>query len=247
MDTNQPPPAQRVFLSAEWRDLVMLNYEVDPELLRARVPFGTELDSFAGKTFVSLVGFRFLHTKLFGAFPIPFHSNFDEVNLRFYVRRLEGTTPRRGVVFIREIVPRRAIAGVARVVYGENYTPHPMRHSITRNRSTLRTEYQWQFDGTWCCVCAEASGSPVHPAEGSLEQFITEHYWGYTARPSRDSLEYHVTHEPWRFWTADSACFDGDAAALYGPGFGSVLRRKPDSALIADGSRVQVFMGKRIS
>lgn len=237
----------RVFLSAEWRHLVMLNYEVDPEFLASSVPRGTELDSFGGKTFVSLVGFQFLRTRLLGILPIPFHSNFDEVNLRFYVRHQVEATVRRGVVFIREIVPRRAIAGVARLVYGENYIRHPMRHAIMRNESSLRTEYQWQLDGTWCCLCAEASGSPAHPAEGSLEQFITEHYWGYTARPRRESLEYHVTHEPWRIWTADTACFDGHAAALCGPGFGSVLSRKPDSAFIAEGSAVQVFMGERIS
>jgi len=244
---KEPDPAECIFLSAEWRDLVMLNFEVDPGLLRSHVPPGTELDSFGGKTFVSLVGFRFLRTRLFGILPIPFHSNFDEVNLRFYVRRQEGAALRHGVVFIREIVPRRAIANVARLVYGENYTRHPMRHSITTNGSSLNAEYGWQFDGRWCCLCAEASGSPAHPADGSLEQFITEHYWGYTARPGRDSLEYHVTHEPWRVWTADSACFDGDAAALYGQGFGSVLSRKPDSAFIAEGSTVQVFMGRRIS
>ncbi|HYL68824.1 MAG TPA: DUF2071 domain-containing protein [Candidatus Limnocylindria bacterium] len=244
---KETAPPERVFLSAKWHDLVMLNYEVDPALLAPYVPRGTELDSFGGKTFVSLVGFQFLQTKLFGVLRIPFHTNFDEVNLRFYVRRQEGGTLRRGVVFIREIVPRRAIAGVARLVYGENYSHHPMRHSIMRNGSSLRTEYQWQFDGTWCCLCAEASGGPAHPVEGSLEQFITEHYWGYTARPSRDSLEYRVTHEPWHVWTADTACFDGHAVALYGPGFGSVLSRKPDSAFIADGSAVQVFMGKRIS
>lgn len=238
---------ERVFLSAEWRDLVMLNYEVSPDLLAPYVPRGTEHDSFNGKPFISLVGFRFLRTKLFGFLPLPFHTNFDEVNLRFYVRRQEGATLRRGVVFIREIVPRRAIAQVARVVYGENYTSHPMRHSINRNATDLSAEFQWQFNGQWCCLCAEATGTPVHPTEGSLEQFITEHYWGYTARRDRQSLEYHVTHDPWRVWTATSACFEGDGDALYGPGFGSILKRHPDSAFIADGSPVTVSTGKRIS
>ncbi|MGA8767010.1 MAG: DUF2071 domain-containing protein, partial [Candidatus Acidiferrales bacterium] len=113
---------ERVFLSAEWRDLVMLNYEVEPRLLRPYVPRGTELDSFGGKTLVSLVGFQFLRTKLFGVLPLPFHSNFDEVNLRFYVRRPAVDGDRRGVVFIREIVPKRAVALLARVAYGENYS-----------------------------------------------------------------------------------------------------------------------------
>ena len=120
----------RVFLSAEWRDLVMLNYEVEPELLKPYVPAGTTLDSFKGRTYLSLVGFQFRHTRLLGRFPIPFHVNFDEVNLRVYVRRKEGSDDRRGVVFIAEVVPRRAIATTARILYGENYRYRPMRHRI---------------------------------------------------------------------------------------------------------------------
>jgi uncharacterized protein len=123
-------PAEKVFLSAEWRDLVMLNYEIDPRLLAEYVPAGTVADSFMGKTYVSLVGFRFCRTKLFGAITIPFHSNFDEVNLRFYVRRQEGAESRRGVVFIAEIVPRQAVAKVARALYRENYRCLPMRHHV---------------------------------------------------------------------------------------------------------------------
>src|SRR5258708_33955012 len=97
MQTSRPKP---VFLSAEWRDLVMLNYAVDPALLHQYVPSGTALDSFEGKIYVSLVGFRFCRTKMFGAISVPFHANFLEVNLRFYVRRREGSGDRRGVVFI---------------------------------------------------------------------------------------------------------------------------------------------------
>jgi uncharacterized protein len=243
---KETAPTERVFLSANWRDLVMLNYQVDAGLLTSHIPPGTDLDSFGGKTFVSLVGFRFLQTKLFGVLPIPFHSNFDEVNLRFYVRRQERATLRRGVVFIHEIVPRRAIAGVARLVYGENYTRHPMRHSINRDGAAITAEYEWQFERRWCHLCARATGIPVTPLEGSLEQFITEHYWGYSRQRDGACVEYHVSHVPWQMWTATSAGFEGDGEALYGSGFGTVLGREPDSAFIADGSEVQVFMGRRI-
>jgi uncharacterized protein YqjF (DUF2071 family) len=110
----------RIFLAAEWRNLVMLNYRVDPGILERFVPRGTAVDSFQGSTYISVVGFQFLRTRLFGRLAIPFHANFDEVNLRFYVRRKEGEEARRGVVFVKEIVPRRAIAAVARFSYGEN-------------------------------------------------------------------------------------------------------------------------------
>ncbi len=117
------------FLTAEWRHLAMLNYQVDPEVLRERLPRGIELDDHAGRHFVSVVGFLFLHTKVRGI-PIPFHRDFEEVNLRCYVRREEQGELRRGVVFVKEFVPRRAIAWVARTVYNENYLALPMRHRI---------------------------------------------------------------------------------------------------------------------
>src|SRR5271154_4133102 len=157
----------RVFLSAEWRDLVMLNYEVDPRLLQDYVPRGTDLDSFGGKAYVSLVGFQFLRTKLFGYLPLPFHSTFDEVNLRFYVRRRADDGDRRGVVFIREIVPKRAVAWLARVAYGENYSRYPMRHRVSAESAAKSAEYEWRIRGAWAKLHAAGESDPVFPREGS--------------------------------------------------------------------------------
>jgi uncharacterized protein len=237
----------RVFLSAEWRDLVILNYEVDPDLVANYVPHGTELHAFEGKVFVSLVGFRFTRTRLFGFLPLPFHANFEEVNLRFYVKRRRGREERRGVVFIREIVPKFAVAQIARLAYGENYVRRPMRHTVRTNGAGITTEYQWQVEREWCGLRAEASGAPAYAAEGSVEQFITEHYWGYAAQRDGGCLEYHVSHVPWRVWTTTAAGFEGDGASLYGAEFGRVLHRAPDSAFIADGSPVLVLAGRRLA
>jgi uncharacterized protein len=244
--TPDHPPGERVFLTADWRDLVMLNYEIDPSLVARHVPQGTELDAFEGKVYVSLVGFQFLRTKLFGFVPLPFHTNFDEVNLRFYVRRREGDDVRRGVVFIREIVPRFAVAQLARLAYGENYVSLPMRHSVHTNGAGISAEYQWQVARQWCGLRAESSGASAYAAEGSVEQFITEHYWGYSAQRDGGCVEYHVSHVPWRVWASSAAAFEGDAESLYGAEFGRVLCRTPDSAFIAEGSPVRVFTGRRI-
>ncbi len=241
------PPGERVFLSAEWRDLVMLNYQVDPSLLVRHVPQRTELDTFEGRVFLSLVGFRFLRTKLFGLVPLPFHTNFDEVNLRFYVKRHEGGEERRGVVFIREIVPRFAVAQLARLAYGENYASLPMRHKVRGDGAGISAEYQWRVERQWCGLHAEASGTPAYAGEGGVEQFMTEHYWGYSAQRGGGCVEYHVSHIPWRVWRSAAAAFEGDAESLYGAELGRVLRRAPDSAFIADGSPVLVFTGRRIA
>jgi uncharacterized protein len=238
---------RRVFLSAEWRDLVMLNYEVEPAILRPYVPRGVDLDTFEGRTFVSLVGFQFLRTKLYGFLAVPFHSNFEEVNLRFYVRRREGGEVRRGVVFVRELVPRMAIARFARLMYGEKYDSCPMWHRVARNAEGLAAEYGWKWRRGDYRLSAQARGAPARAAEGSLENFIAEHYWGYSAKSASESIEYRVSHDPWRVWVSTNAEFGGDGGALYGAEFGAVLRRAPDSAFIAEGSRVLVHTGRHIS
>ena len=224
----------------------MLNYEVEPNALSQHVPRGTELDSFNGRTYLSLVGFQFCHTKLLGYFSVPFHANFDEVNLRFYVRRRQGGDNRRGVVFIAEVVPRRTIATTARLVYGENYIHLRMKHRIETENLKKTVEYQWQVGRQWCRLAAQTIGVPAHPSEGSLEQFITEHYWGYAAQRSGDSVEYHVSHPPWRVWATTTASFEGDASALYGRELAAVLQRPPDCAFVADGSPVVVFTGNKV-
>lgn len=223
----------------------MLNYAVDRSLLNDYVPPGTVLDSFEDRTYLSLVGFRFCRVKLFGYLPIPFHTDFDEVNLRFYVRRKEGSEYRRGVVFIAEIVPKLAVAKVARVAFGENYSCLPMRHRVYAEGSK-EIEYEWRVNGRWCKLFAEALSAPTYPKDGSLEQFITEHYWGYANQRGR-CLQYQVAHVPWRVSASTASGFEGDTRGLYGRRLGDVLQGLPDSAFIADGSPVIVFRGKRIS
>ena len=238
--------SDKVFLTAQWRYLAMLNYEVEASLLLPFVPSGTELDCWNGKVFVSLVGFRFLKTKVLGL-TVPFHANFDEVNLRFYVRRRQGDEIRRGVVFIREIVPRRMIAFVARTFYHENYVALPMAHEIRPvGNSGLTVAYRWQSGGVWSAIRLEVQGDAELVRENSEEQFITEHYWGYAAKPDGSCVEYRVTHPTWRVWTARRAEFEGDVEGLYGSDMADVLKGTPVSALLAEGSAVIVMRGRRV-
>jgi uncharacterized protein YqjF (DUF2071 family) len=237
--------SEKPFLTAEWRYLAMLNYEVDAALLLPFIPHGTKLDRWNSKVFVSLVGFRFLKTRVLG-FPIPFHSNFDEVNLRFYVRCEHAGELRRGVVFIREIVPRRAIAWVARTVYNENYVALPMAHELRPSgNGGMAAEYRWQTS-QWNAIRIETSGAPVMPQEGSQEQFITEHYWGYAAQSDGGCVEYRVSHPAWKAWSARRAEFTGEAQELYGRELSAVLKTEPASAFLAEGSAVTVMRGRNL-
>ncbi len=235
------------FLTAQWRQLAMLNFEIDPAALRPLVPAGTELDDWHGRTFASVVGFLFLDARLRGI-AIPFHRNFEEVNLRFYVRRKAGADWRRGVVFVRELVPRFAIAWVARWVYGENYAALPMQHHIggPDDAGQRAVSYRWRYRGAENQITLTVAGDATAPSEESLEFFIAEHYWGYARRRDGGTTEYRVDHPPWRIAQSVSAQLTCDVAGLYGERFVDYLRR-PTSAFLAEGSAVTVYQGERLT
>ena len=239
----------KAFLTAEWRYLVMLNYEIAPEILLPFVPSGTELDSWNGKTFVSVVGFLFLDTRVMGI-AIPFHRDFEEINLRFYVRREVDDERRRGVVFVKEIVPRRAIAFAARWVYHENYVALPTGNVIQRatsNPDDVRSvKYYWRFGAREQFIEFVTRDAPSHFIEGSQEEFIAQHFWGYSSQKDGGTVEYRVEHPPWRIWKAQNCRFECDCESLYGKEFAAALNTKPSSAFLADGSAVTVYRGQRI-
>ena len=238
-----------VFLTAEWRQLLMLNDAVDPALLQGYLPRGVELDTWNGTNYLSVVGFLFQNTRVLGV-KIPGHVDFEEVNLRFYVRRKTPDGWRRGVVFIKEIVPRRAIAVIARRFYNEPYVACPMRHRVDLVEGYLRAgsvvEYGWRFNREWNSLKAVTVGQAEVLKTGGEEEFITEHYWGYTAQRNDDCTEYQVEHDPWKVWQVKDAGLVCDVEAVYGKQFVEVLAGKPKSAFVAEGSEVKVYTGVKL-
>jgi uncharacterized protein YqjF (DUF2071 family) len=226
----------------------VLNYAIEPHVLEPYLPVGLELDFWRGTTYVSLVAFLFQNTRVCGL-PIPFHRSFPEVNLRFYVKRPMPKGDRRGVVFLREVAPRRAVAFVARKLYGEKYLALPMRAKVEldgRFSGIARSaRFEWRLDKQPFAIEAASVALPQYPRPDSLDEFIIEHYWGYSAGTRADlaCLEYEVEHPPWLIRPAESATFTGDAAMLYGEEFAEALAGPPDSAFLADGSHVAVRRG----
>jgi uncharacterized protein YqjF (DUF2071 family) len=229
-----------VFLTAEWRSLAMVNYTIDPAVLAPFVPRGVELDLWRGEAVVSMVGFLFQRCRVFGI-AWPGLSDFEEVNLRFYVRRTVGAEVRRGVVFVKEIVPSRIVAFAARAFYNERYAAMPMRHTVTEGR----LEFGWRHRGKWERLAATTDGKPAAIAPGSEEEFIFEHYWGYVRQRDGGTTEYAVEHPRWRVWPVTKATLECEVAALYGPEFVPALAAAPRSAFVAEGSAVQVRRGVR--
>lgn len=241
-------PTRRAFLTAEWRYLVMLNFDVDPSVLHALVPKGTVLDLWNGRAIASIVGFRFLRTRVLGV-PIPFHRNFAEVNLRFYVHHTtRDCEVRRGVVFVRELVPRLAIALTARLAYNEPYRAVRMRSTVPSSHtdSPARVSYRWRMGSRWQEVAATSTGTPALPADSSEEAFILEHFWGYTRQRDGSTVEYEVAHPRWRVWAAIDPALSADVPRLYGSSFARPLAAPPVSAFVAEGSAVTVFRPRRI-
>src|SRR5262245_11268967 len=233
----------RPFLTARWQNLLMLNYEIDPALLERYRPYGTQLDTYRGKHFISIVAFHFLGTRVRGL-PIPCHRNFEEINLRFYVQHIEGNEVRRGVVFICEVVKLRGVAALARRFYNENYIVRPTSHTLQMNIGELKGRIEYHWGGA--TAGAEFTGEPQVLTAGSEDEFITEHYWGYTRQRDGSTIEYRVEHPRWRVWKPTSRWYTGDVASMYGDDLAHVLQKPADSSFVADGSHVQVYRGRRL-
>ncbi|SDP61039.1 hypothetical protein SAMN05428975_2065 [Mucilaginibacter sp. OK268] len=238
--------AKRQFLQAQWKNLVMLNYEVDPQILDPYLPPGTVLDLWQGKVLVSMVGFVFADTSVLGI-KWPWHVNFEEVNLRFYVKHFNGTEWKRGAVFVSEIVPKSMIALIANNLYKEHYQAMPMRSSVTLTQdSHTQFLYEWKFKGKWNKLGATASNQLQDINPGSAEEFIFEHYWGYNKLSDTVTMEYQVEHISWQTGLVKDHVFEADVAGLYGEAFEPYLRKEPVSVFFAAGSDIKVRMGDKI-
>jgi len=234
------------FLTAEWRNLIMANYEVPPDLMTEFLPHKTELDLFNSKCYVSLVGFMFLNTKILGLIPFPNHVNFEEVNLRFYVNHKRGNEIKRGVTFIKEIVPRTAIKLIANSLYSEKYDAMPMKHECIEKSNEQKVSYSWKFNGNWNYIKADIDKGFFMAAENSEEEFITEHYWGYTKVTDTKTSEYRVKHPKWRLHSVNTYEINCDFGKLYGENFSFLNNAKPVSVFLAEGSEISVHQGSKV-
>ncbi len=229
----------RNFLTAKWENIIMANYPVDQDMLKPYLPHGVELDLYKGKAYVSLVGFMFKNTKLFNI-PILGLGTFEEVNLRFYVTRKEGNVVKRGVVFINETVPYKIVAWIANILYKEHYTVIPTSHKITLHDNIKKIEYLWKVKNNWnrLSVLAEVKSEPIEI--GGFEEFIFDHYYGYTKINNLTTEEYIIEHPQWRTNNILEFDVNCDFEEMYGKKFGFLNISAPSSVMIVDGSFVAV-------
>ncbi|MCF8322871.1 MAG: DUF2071 domain-containing protein [Flavobacterium sp.] len=229
-----------IFLKANWEHIIMANYEIAPEILEPFLPKGVELDLFNGKCYISLVGFMFKNTKLF-TIPIPFFGNFEEINLRFYVKRIEkDKSIKRGVVFINETIPYPVVAWVANKLYNENYTVVQTKHTINTLSNFQNITFKWLVDKNWNSIFVKAENTAAAMTENSLEKFIYEHYYGYTKINEYQTEEYKLQHPSWKTHEVIDYRINCDFEKMYGKYFSVLDNTKPTAVFIAEGSEVAI-------
>ncbi|SDK61538.1 hypothetical protein SAMN05421823_10373 [Catalinimonas alkaloidigena] len=228
-----------VFLKAQWRKLIMANYELPPKMLASYLPAGTQPDLFEGRAYMSLVGFLFERTKILGI-PAPFHQHFEEFNLRFYATNQLGAERKRAVVFQSEMVPKPLIPLVANTLFNERYFYRPMRHRNHVVGDRLEVAYEWKHNQQWEGMRVQAENRLRDIPEGSLEEFITEHYWGYAGHSPQKTWEYAVEHPRWQSYPVLDFELNADLPALYGKKLGQLLQQPPASVYLLEGSEARI-------
>ena len=239
--------AARTFLSARWEYLAMFNYEVDAAILKPYLPPYTVLDLYNGKAIVSVVGFLFNNTKVMGI-KWPGFVNFEEVNLRYYLKYSDGNDWKRGVGFISEIVPQFLISGIANLFYNEHYSTAKMSHAISHNNNELEVTYNWKKKNQgWNLMWVRANPVLKDILPGSEEEFIFEHYYGYNKLNETTTIQYSLAHPKWQVYPITDYKLDCDVEKLYGASFVPFIQNvKPISVFLAKGSDVHVKMPKKL-
>ena len=228
------------FLSAEWRKLAIINYTINPQILEKFLPQGVQVDFWKGKCYVSVVAFMFQNTRILGV-SVPFHRNFEEVNLRFYVKKWEDDIWKRGVVFIKEFVPKKALSMVANTFYNEHYETCEMKHHIHEGQY-LAVKYHWNNKvANFIKITADHHRNSM--IEDSEFEFITEHYFGFT-KSGITTTEYEVRHPKWDFYQIKNYDVKIDFESNYGQDFSVLNGVSPASVMLAEGSEIEVHTKK---
>lgn len=225
-----------VFLTAKWNNLINITYAVDPEILLPFLPEGLSLDIIDGKAFVSFVAFEFNNVRVKG-FKIPFHKNFPEINLRFYVNK----NGKRGVVFIKEFVPKFFVAFIAKTIYNEPYSAIRMRNTLENSANMILVKHSFCVQNQWFNISVTAEKKSSIPSSESMEHFFKEHDIGFGKDKNNKTLEYLVEHPVWEIYpnakVESTICFE----KIYGKKWAFLDSEKPFNILLAKGSEVKVF------
>ncbi len=231
------------FLTAVWSDLILLSYAVPDDVLLPYLAPGLELDRWDGSAWCSLVAFNFEQARVLG-WSVPYPRSlcdFPEFNLRIYVTQ-HG---QRGVVFVRELAPNPLVCGLAKLLYNEPYSAVPITSRVTQIGEVRRVRHDFVVQGKKQMVAVSALGEPKLPLEDSFETWVKEQEAGFNRqRFGGQTTGFRVWHPPWRVYPVREYTMDIDFAHLYGPQWGFLQERTPDSVVLAEGSQIKIYPNK---
>ena len=114
------------------------------------------------------------------------------------MKRLNGTELKRGVVFISEVVPHKIVSFLANKLYKEHYSTAKMASSILVENEIKQIKYTWQSQSQMYSIDTSFFDKQDDIEPNSLEEFIYEHYYGFTKVSARETWEYKVNHPRWQ-------------------------------------------------
>lgn len=226
-------------LTCKWKKLAFANYIVPPEVVEKHLPPFTEIDYFNENCFVSLVGFQFKDVEIAGI-KVPFHTDFEEINLRFYVKRFDGENWRKGTVFLSEIADKVALSTLANSLLRENYKTLPTKQEVRKQANEWKAGYFWQFNSTWQYIKVTADATPLPTKKGSETEFIIHRLWGYGKHNEEVTNEYNISHPRWNTYKIKDYSVNVDFAKIFGPEFSILGAATPHSVILAEGSSISV-------
>lgn len=230
----------RVFLTARWTDVVLVNYRVPPELLQQHVPPGSVLDTPDADPdlhLLSVVVLRFRDTRVRGV-KIRTAQDFAELNLRFYVRQGD----KRASVFLREFVPAPLIMIGARLFYRQPYFPALISHAVTSHDGYLSVQTRFRNRQHRGELNLTARNEPTVPSDDSVEHFLKEHYWGFHIDRDGETFAYRVEHPVWTTYPVERAEVTVDPGVLLGGAWRSIdWNTARHSVVFAEGSGATVY------
>jgi uncharacterized protein YqjF (DUF2071 family) len=185
-----------------WHDLLFAHWPIAPDLLRAQLPAGLELDTFNGRAWLGIVPFRMSGIRPRCLPPVPGLSAFPELNLRTYVTA--GGKP--GVWFFTLDATSRLAVRTARRFY---HLPYCNAQILCRCAADGWINYRsYRVDPLYppaeFAARYRSLGSSAAIAQDPLASWLTARYCLYAADPGGGLWRGEIDHAPWPLESAEA-------------------------------------------
>ena len=199
-------PDTPVVLHQNWHHLLFLHWEVPPEELQKLIAPELTIDTFEGNAYVGLVPFTLTGVRPVMAPPLPWISNFHEINVRTYVH-LRGREP--GIWFFSLDASSTLAVAAARAAYKLPYF-HSNIEFTASNDPMPAVSFDGKRDDPSGARPANGrirykpmEGIVTRASPGTIDHFLVERYILYTTDKDHHLYRARVHHSPYPIQRAD--------------------------------------------